>query len=111
MAQEGNQPPKTIGPTAGQRSAKREGPKSGPRRTMQQPETLIFTRLARWPGPSCGPAGQGRFGAGPALTGGMYAPVGPASRTTVANHSRPRRTRDKVPAAIKLDRGAHAAQT
>ena len=70
----------------------------------------MFTRLARWPGPSCGLAGQGRFGAGPALTGGMYAPVGPASRTTVANYSRRRRTRDKVPVAIKRGRGAHAAQ-
>ena len=54
---------------------------------MPHPETQIFIRLARWPGPSYGPAGQGRFGAGPALTGGMYAPVGPASRTTVTNHS------------------------
>ena len=43
---------------------------------MQQPETLIFTRLARWPGPSCGPAGQGRFGAGPALTGACMPPQG-----------------------------------
>jgi hypothetical protein len=78
---------------------------------MQYSKTPMFTRLARWPGPSCGSAGQGWFGAGPALTGGMYAPLGPASRTTVANHSRQRRTRDKVPAAIKLDRGAYAAQT
>jgi hypothetical protein len=46
--------------------------------------------------------------AGPALTGGMHAPVGPASRTVVANHSRRRRTRDKVPTAIKLNRGALA---
>jgi hypothetical protein len=55
MAQEGEPAPKTIGPTAGQRSAKREGPKSGPRRTMQQPETLIFScwpvaRPVLWPG-------------------------------------------------------------
>ena len=108
MAQEGNQPPKTIGPTAGQRSAKREGPKSGPRRTMQQPETLIFTRLARWPGPSCGPAGQGRFGAGPALTGGMYAPVGPASPRRA---SKPNHRGQSLPSAPHKGQGTGRHQT